>query len=71
MSPTGPYDTRAPIIARSEGDKKVLGDSPAVGGVSGIRRALSGSVLVHPEVPYGATELGMCPRGPLESRAAI
>jgi hypothetical protein len=28
-------------------------------------------ILVHPEVPYGATELGMCHRGPLESRAAI
>ena len=28
-------------------------------------------ILVHPEIPYGATELGMCPRGPLESRAAI
>ena len=27
--------------------------------------------MVHSEVPYGATELGMCPRGPLESRAAI
>ena len=48
-----------------------MGDFPAVGGVSGNGRALSTSVLVHPELPYGATELGMCPRGPLGSRAAI